>query len=159
MFNFIDDEGRTCYTLVISRKNHERVATLLYLKITMHHLPEYHVCSKILLNMATNIRYAFAALDILAQTKASLAIKSCALETSSCRCCMCYSRRNPIRRISNLTSTGIVLRFHSSTMQNLSSFLSRPLARLSTPLTPSDIKCVQQRPFSHRVFKTLTNEM
>ena len=32
VFSFIDDEGRARHPLVISRKNHERVANLLYWK-------------------------------------------------------------------------------------------------------------------------------
>ena len=157
VFSYFDDENCARHPLVIIRKNYERVANLLYWMEHYAPITSIQKLFQILQNTLIKSSFACDASDIFHRRTFSRDTKSFAPDTTSCRFSVCSLRQAPITQKSNLTSTNIVLRHRSSSMRTLSSSLSHPIAKLSTPLTPSSTKYVLQQPFLPRDFITLTN--
>ena len=98
VFSFFDDEGRARHPLVISRKNYERVANLLYWK--GHYAPIKSI-PRLFSDITKHVNqkyFACAALDITHRRKFSRVTRSSAPETTSCRCSMCFLRQAPNSR-------------------------------------------------------------
>ena len=125
----------------------------------MRQSPASNVCSKLLRNIKNKSIFVSDALDTFHRRKSSRVTRNYPPKTTSCRFYM-YSLCQALnRRKLNSTSTSIALRRHSSFMRTFSRSLNRPVAKLSTPPTPSSKKCVQQQPSSPRVIITLINEL
>ena len=141
---------------MISRKNYEQVATLLYWK--NHYAPITSIPVFILITQNMKIRSIFVddASVTFYMRKSLHDTQSFALETTSSRCSMCSQCVAPSRRKLNLTSINFVLKHLSSSMRTSSPYLSRPVARLNKPPTPSSTKYVLQQRSSPRRIITLT---
>ena len=129
VFSFFDDEGRARHPLVIRRKNHERVANLLYWKD--HYAPITSIP-----RLLTDIRkhsnqsiFVSGSSGTFHRKKSSRDTTSFLLETTSCQFIM-YSRcQAQNRRKSNSTSSSIVQKRLSLSMRILSPSSSRLVAR------------------------------
>ena len=113
VFSYFDDEGSARHPLEISRKNHERVANLLYWKD--HYAPIANIFRLFsdITNQKIKSIFVSDALVSFHRRKFAHDTNSSAPETTSCRYSMCYLCQAPNRRKLNSTSTSIVQRHHS----------------------------------------------
>ena len=157
VFTFLDDEGRARHPVIVTPKTTKVLPILSTGKIISHQLQTFLGFWAMSPKANESTRFAFVSSKISRLMKCLVCTKSFAPETTSCQCYMCYQCQARNKRKSNSTSTSIVLRRLLSSMRTMSPSSSSQVAKWSTQPTPSSSKCVQQRPFSHRVSITLTN--